>query len=86
MGFLGIPKKGMPQANIQMRTLREHVERGSMWDLAIGYGLVDPKRQGWHTHQLSLSRCFWDPWGLLGIPRDSHEFLGIPRDPKNGSM
>ena len=32
-------------ANIQMRTLKAEVEKGSM-STAVGHGLVDPKRQG----------------------------------------
>jgi hypothetical protein len=30
-------------ANIQMRTLKTEVEKGSMWTV-IGHGWVDPKR------------------------------------------
>jgi len=32
-------------ANIQVRTLKTEVEKGSIWT-SVGYGLVDPKTQG----------------------------------------
>ena len=38
-------------ANIQMRSLKTEVGKGSVWT-AVGHGLVDPKEQG------SSVKCF----------------------------
>ena len=48
-------------ANIQMRTLKAEVEKGSMWT-AVGHGLVDPKRQGCSAYA-SFASSLERKWG-----------------------
>jgi len=59
-------------ANIQMRTLKAEVEKGSMWT-AVGHGLVDPKPQGNSVRKGALT----------GSPQAKGNRVNIP-EPERG--
>ena len=61
-------------ANIQMRTLKTEMDRGSMWT-AVGHGLVDLKRFG-----NSVSKCLimghLSKWNQVNIPKLESGYSG----------
>ena len=57
-------------ANIQMRTLKAEVEKGSVWT-AFGHGLVDPKRWGNPVSRAQFRAAHRKGIGLIFPNRDA---------------